>query len=348
MKRYPKSVLYSGTLLIFIVVFVMGASIGQWQSIGFQEVWQLIANKLGWNPTPLDETHETLILMFRLPRVMVGILVGFSLGISGVLFQAVLRNPLADPFTLGVSSGAAFGATLAIFLDIAFTLFGFSSIPIFAFIGAILTLFLVYQLSQINGKTQVLTLIISGVIVSAFFSALIGLLKSLSDESLSTIIFWLMGRLDLSGNVYGNIGLLAFFAMVVTVLAFMKHRELDILSLGDEEAMQLGIEANRQRILLLSVASLATAAAVSFCGIIGFIGLIVPHVGRALLGPSHKALILFCGLLGSVLLVLADIFSRVVLEHGELPVGIITSLVGGPFFCWILLIRKKEMGGGRL
>jgi iron complex transport system permease protein len=257
--------------------------------------------------------------------------------LSGVIYQGILLNPLADPYTLGISSGAAFGASLALLANV--TMLGHFSTPVFAFVGAILTLVVVMRLSTFNGQISAQTLILSGVIVGAILSAGISVLKYLADEQVAIIIFWLMGSFASSTwNGVGLVGATLLFGLMVTLYF---ARDLNIMSLGRRSSDTLGVETAKVRKILLLTASLVTAVCVAVTGIIGFIGLIVPHLMRYLVGPDNRKLLPVSALAGAILLLLADTMTRAVLPV-EVPIGVLTALIGGPFFC--IIFRQKQKG----
>ena len=292
----------------------------------------------------IDDTIRYIVIHVRLARICLALLVGAALSLAGVVYQGVLRNPLADPFTLGVSSGAAFAAALAILLGWgSLPFFGLSALPVVAFGGAMSALYLVYLLGRLDGRVHPTTLVLAGIIVSTFLSAWISLLKSLNQDSISTIVLWIMG--SLSGKSWLHVMLLAPYVLVGLVAILFYARELDLFSLGDIQAQQLGVNVARTRFLLLLAASLMTAAAVSVSGVIGFVGLVVPHLVRLVLGPMHRRLLPASILIGGVLVLIADTLARSLLPRGEeLPVGVVTAILGGPFFCFLLLRRKKTVG----
>ncbi len=284
------------------------------------------------------------ILEIRLVRLGLSGLVGATLAVSGAVFQALLRNPLAEPFTLGISTGAAFGATLTLYAGLSLpTFLGLTFVPLSAMAGASLTLVLVMGLARGEmGTFRPAVLILAGMVVSSFLSALISLLKSLADETLSSIVFWLLG--SFSGRGEGHLLFLIPYVLPALFLSFFWHRELDLLSLGDTEAEHLGVHVKVVRFWLLLVCCLAAAATVAVSGVIGFVGLVVPHLVRLAIGPSHRSLLVICLVLGAGLMILADVLARIILPTGEeLPVGVITSLLGGPFFAWLLYRRRKEL-----
>lgn len=288
----------------------------------------------------LDDIHQTVILDIRLPRILTAVLVGAGLATAGAVFQGLLMNPLADPYTLGVSTGAAFGATLAIFFGILLPgNLGLLTVPLFSFTGALLALGIVYSLALVNGALAVTNLILSGVIVSAILSAAISFLKSMAGEGVGSIVFWLMGSFASRGWDH------VFLCLPVVLAGFLTcyyyADDLNVLSLGTKSARQLGVNESKVTTILLVASSLITAACVSVSGIIGFVGLIVPHLMRMLVGPDHRVLIPVSAVGGALLLSGADTIARNLLS-AELPVGVLTTLLGGPFFCYIYKIKAKR------
>ncbi len=333
-------------LPILLVVLAFWASgVGQFR-VAYEVIARLwIAPVHPQAAAGIDDTLRYIVIHVRLARICLALLVGAALSLAGVVYQGVLRNPLADPFTLGVSSGAAFAAALAILLGWGSLPFfwGLSALPLVAFCGAMSALYLVYLLGRLDGRVHPTTLVLAGIIVSTFLSAWISLLKSLNQDSISTIVLWIMG--SLSGRSWLHVMLLAPYVLVGLVAILFYARELDLFSLGDIQAQQLGVNVARTRFLLLLAASLMTAAAVSVSGVIGFVGLVVPHLVRLVLGPLHRRLLPAAILIGGVLVLIADTLARSLLPRGEeLPVGVVTAIMGGPFFCFLLLRRKKTVG----
>ncbi len=310
-------------------------------SISLSEILQVIWGVVSGNGAELklaDSTIPYIVTDVRLPRILTASLVGAGLALSGVIYQGILLNPLADPYTLGISSGAAFGASLALLANI--SMMGFFSTPLFAFVGAILTLLIVMRLSTFNGQISAQTLILSGVIVGAILSAGISFLKYLADEQVAIIIFWLMG--SFSSSTWSGVLLLCFVLFLTMVTTLFYSRDLNIMSLGRRSSDSLGVETARVRKILLLVASFMTAVCVALTGIIGFIGLIVPHLMRYLVGPDNRKLLPASALAGAILLLMADTLTRAVLPV-EVPIGVLTALIGGPFFC--IIFRQKQKGG---
>ncbi|MGD2186327.1 MAG: iron ABC transporter permease [Desulfobacterales bacterium] len=284
----------------------------------------------------MDKLYPVIVLEVRLPRILSAAIVGAGLAISGVVFQGILLNPLADPYTLGVSAGAAFGASLAILLNIGFM--GTASVPLFAFIGAVATLFFVMYLSASGGGISSTNLILSGIIVAAILSAGISFLKYIADEQVAVIIFWLMG--SFGSKTWTDVGL-TFLLIGCGFLIFMYYaRDLNLMSLGDRTASSLGVDTQKVTLTLLTTASMVAAICVSVSGIIGFVGLLVPHMMRLLTGPDNRRLIPISFLAGAILLLAADTITRAVLPS-EIPIGVLTALIGGPFFCYIFRKQQK-------
>jgi len=310
-------------------------------SISAGEILKVIFSSIGGNSSLLDGIDNTIpyvIMDVRLPRILTATLVGAGLAMSGVIYQGILLNPLADPYTLGISSGAAFGASLALLANL--TMLNQFSIPLFAFVGAIVTLFVVIHLSTFNGQISANTLILSGVIVGAILSAGISFLKYLADEQVAVIIFWLMGSF-ISSN-WDGVAIIGAAVLIGAVVTLYYGRDLNIMSLGSRSSDALGVETARVRIVLLLTASFVTAICVAMTGIIGFIGLIVPHLMRFFVGPDNRKLLPVSAMAGGILLLFADTITRAILPV-EVPIGVLTALIGGPFFC--VIFRKRQRGG---
>jgi iron complex transport system permease protein len=288
-----------------------------------------------------DKLWQSEILwQIRLPRVILAALIGLLLSLSGVILQGILRNPLADPYILGISAGGAVGAAISIALGAQFVLFGMSSLPVMAFISALIAVLIVYKLAQVGGKSAPETLILAGVAFSAFCAAILSLIIIISG-SLQAIYFWLLG--SLSSASWTNVYTVIPYALIGAVAAYFFSKELNALLLGEEMAATLGVEVEKTRLLLLGIASLMTAAAVSVSGLIGFVGLIIPHWIRLMIGPNHRFLIPVSALAGMLLMVVADTIARTVLSPLEIPIGIIMALVGAPFFLYLL--RRRRLKG---
>ncbi len=298
---------------------------------------------LHWLGVPVTatwtETAASIVLDLRLPRVLLAATVGAGLAGAGTVFQGLLRNPLADPYIIGVSAGAAFGATLAITSGLAAGLWGFAATPLVAFAGAVGATALVYTLARRGADAPVEDLLLAGIAVSAFLGAIVSWLQLSGGESLQRVVYWLMG--GFSGRGWPHLVMAAPLVIVGLALAWLFGRDLNALLLGDESARSMGVEVVRTRRLLIGAGALMAAAAVSAAGLVGFVGLIVPHLLRLAVGPDHRRLIPAAALGGAVLLVLADVGARTALPSSELPVGILTAALGAPFFL-IVLVRERR------
>jgi iron complex transport system permease protein len=288
---------------------------------------------------PFDEMFESGIIRLRLARILLAIVAGAGLSVAGAVFQALLRNPLAEPYILGVSSGAGLGAAMAIVLGLG--AFSIWSVPAMAFCGAIVTILIVYRLArEANGVVPVYTLLLAGVIVNAALSSgLMFIVSTSSSEDLHNVVWWLLGNLQIF-----DWQLLRLVSVVIvvclSVIIFISHK-LNLLTLGEEPASHLGLHVEATKKVFFLLASLITASAVAACGLIGFVGLIVPHCVRLAIGPDHRRLVPASALSGAVFLVLADSFARTIMAPTEIPIGVVTTFIGGPFFL-VLLKRKKN------
>ena len=284
----------------------------------------------------MDKVFPVIIMEVRLPRILSAAVVGGGLAVSGVIFQGILLNPLADPYTLGVSAGAAFGASVALLFNIG--VLGIYSVPLFAFAGAVLTLGVVIYLSSSGGGLSSNNLILSGIIVAAILSAGLSFLKYIADEQVEIIIFWLMGSFAAKNWIDVSF---TFLFVCIGFLIFVYHaRDLNLMSLGARTAASLGVDTRRVTLILLVTASMVAAVCVSVSGIIGFVGLLIPHWMRFFTGPDNRRLLPVSLLAGAVLLLSADTITRAVLP-AEIPIGVLTALIGGPFFCYIF--RKRQI-----
>jgi iron complex transport system permease protein len=298
---------------------------------------------LHWLGLPISpggtETATSIVLDLRLPRALLAATVGAGLAGAGTVFQGLLRNPLADPYIIGVSAGAAFGATLAITSGLVTGAWGFAATPLVAFAGSVGSTALVYTLARRGGDAPVEDLLLAGIAVSAFLGAVVSWLQLSGGESLQRVVFWLMG--GFSGRGWPHLLMAAPCVAVGLGIAWLYGRDLNAMLLGDESARSMGVEVVRTRRLLIGAGALMAAAAVSAAGLVGFVGLIVPHLLRLAVGPDHRRLVPAAALGGAVLLVLADVGARTALPSSELPVGILTAALGAPFFL-IVLIRERR------
>lgn len=338
-------------LIVIILLIFLIFSIGLFTTIGTAKVsvldiFKIIASKIPLINNYIDvsniaDSAKSIIWNLRLPRVLLGGVIGASLSVAGAAFQGMFKNPMADPYVLGISSGAALGATLAIVFKIDVSFFSISSITIFAFIGALLAVFTVYNIARVKNKVPVTTLLLAGVAVGQFLTAIMSFIMILSDKDMVKITYWTLG--SLSGKGWEPvIGIALPSTLGIIVISFFA-RDLNILLTGEESAQSLGVDVERTKTYILLLGTFITAISVSVCGIIGFVGLIIPHIVRILMGPDHRILLPASALLGSIFMIFADTIARTLISPIEIPVGIITALFGGPFFIYLLRSRKKSI-----
>lgn len=333
---HPRSTWLIPALLLALLVLAVVVSTGV-GSVALSVSETLGA--LGIGPA-VDTTTRTIVLQIRLPRITLAATVGAGLAAAGTVFQGIFRNPMADPYIIGVSAGAALGATAAIVLNLSFAILGVSAVTIVAFAAALLVTLLVYRLAWFRGDVVVEHLLLAGVAVGAFLAAIISALQLLGGESLQQVIFWLMG--GFSGRTWDHVRLAAPYALAGYVVAAALARDLNLLVLGDETARSLGVQTNRVRALLIAAGSLMAAAGVAVSGLIGFVGLVVPHLMRLVVGPDHRRLLPAAALAGALTLLLADTLARSVAAPTEIPVGIVTAALGAPFFLYLLRKHRRR------
>jgi len=297
----------------------------------------------GPGKTAGENIDYEILIGVRLPRVVLAALVGAALACSGVVLQAVLRNPLADPYILGISSGAGLGVIIAIISGISGTFLGGSPIAISAFAGAIITVWLVWYIGHFTGKSQVTNLLLAGVVVNAFFGAVIMFLTSIAkSEQVYSTIFWLMGNITEKNPPVLWVSAICIFAGIVSLFSICYR--LNAMTFGEQEAQGLGIDINKTKLFAFGWTAFITAVAVSLSGLIGFVGLIIPHAVRLVLGPDHRQLLPISAIFGSIFLVAADTLARTIVAPAQLPVGVITAIAGGPFFLALLAGYSRKVG----
>ena len=333
-------------ILVWIVLIVHGIISGSFD-IRIGDVFSIIGEKFGVSVSSVDDLSKSVFFHLRLPRILLGLLIGASLSIAGAALQGLFRNPLADPGLIGVSTGASAFAAFAIVLGIPalFTVSWLSlfALNIFTFIGAVSVMLLAIIIAHSKGNTVLTTLLLTGIALNALGGSITGLLTFLSkDEQLRDISFWMLGSL---GNAnWTNVGILAAINIPAMGVLLFKGKVLNALSLGEENATYLGINIRKEKLIIILFASLLVSTCVSFTGVIGFVGLVVPHIIRLLKGGDNSFILLNSILLGSGFLVVADTISRTIIAPQELPIGIITSLAGAPVFLYIILQNKRKIG----
>ncbi|MBQ4899445.1 iron ABC transporter permease [Paenibacillus sp. Marseille-P2973] len=292
-----------------------------------------------WIQPDWSVASEQIVMQVRLPRVLLGLLVGASLAVAGSAFQGVLRNPLADPFTLGVSSGSAVGAAVLIFFGWQFSLLGIFTLPVVAFLTGAATLWIVMWLARENGKIPIESLILSGVVMQSFLGAVVSFLTAMSKRTVNEILYWTMGSLSLRGWSYTAI--LLPYLLLGGLYLWSRSRSLNLLALGERQAAHSGLNVESTKLAVLLVATLMTAAAVSVSGVIGFVGLVVPHMIRLVTGPDYRLIIPLSALGGGIFMMWSDLAARSLLAPTEIPLGVITAFIGAPFFAYLLYRKKK-------
>lgn len=331
---------FIAVMLVFICLISVG--IGAF-FIPLDKTIAILLSKVGIVlPIEFTSREHAVLIAIRLPRVVMGVLIGGALGVSGTVIQGVFRNPLASPGLIGVSGGAAAGATIAIVLG--FTALGIWTLPAMAFVGGLGTAMLVYRFARRGGQAEVTTLLLVGIAVNALMGAVVSFLSFVSDDAeLRSIVFWMMG--SLSASIWKFIWVIAPFIILSFIFMLRYARTLNLLALGDAEARHLGVDTERARLQCLALASIATGAAVSVAGVIGFVGLVAPHLLRLILGPDHRLLLPASAMGGAILLVLADLFARTIVSPAQLPLGLVTALVGAPFFLYLIERTRRDHGG---
>ncbi|GGD67579.1 corrinoid ABC transporter permease [Paenibacillus nasutitermitis] len=331
-------------MLLLVASIVVSMSIGS-AGLPLRDVWGILVHQLPWMDSAegrWDAGDIAIVTQLRLSRILLAVMVGACLSLAGAGFQGVLRNPLADPFTLGVASGCAVGASFLILFGYQ-TVIGIWSIPLIAFVTGIITLVVVFALSRARGAVNVETLILSGVIVQAFLGAFVTFMVSLSQGVVNEIMFWLMG--SLSGRSWEHVKLIFPFVLIGLPVLIRYAQPLNMFAFGERHAAYMGIEVERTKMIVLIVSTLMTAVAVSISGIVGFVGLVVPHLLRLLIGPDYRILIPLSAVGGGIYLLWADTLARTALSPREISLGVVTALIGAPFFAYLLYRRKVQRGG---
>jgi iron complex transport system permease protein len=328
-------VLWTLLLAMLIISMANGAV-----SIPVSRIWGALS-EVYTSPSALWSSETTILWRLRIPRALLAAVVGAGLATAGAVLQGLLRNGLADSYILGVSSGASLGAALAMLMGLRISFFGLGSVTPAAFIGATLTLFAVVFIARRMTGNSTLGLLLAGIAMSSFLSAIVSLLVFFSRERIQPIIFWTMG--GFGTRSWNHLLAVTPYILVGYAVAFLLNKQLTAISLGDETAHHLGVNVPTTRLVLLGASALLTAAAVSVSGVIGFVGLMIPHMARMVTSHNYRRLLPASALLGATFLVAADLIARVIVKPAELPVGIITALCGGPFFIYLLSKRKREV-----
>ncbi|WP_202708349.1 FecCD family ABC transporter permease [Sporosalibacterium faouarense] len=346
LKKKNKWIVSISFLIIFLVV-----SIAVFVTIGSASITVLDTVKIIISKIPvlknlvdindLPRSSAVIVLNIRIPRVLLGVLVGAALSTVGAAFQGMFKNPMADPYVIGISSGAALGATLAIIGNVSFLILGISETSLGAFIGAITSTFVVYMISRVKNKIPVTVLLLSGIAIGQFFTAIMSFIMVIHSNDLDKIIYWTLG--SFSGKGWDQLISVAVPIIISIVVLNFFARDLNAMLTGEETAQNLGIEVEKVKLIILIIGAFLTAMAVSVSGIIGFVGLIIPHIVRLIVGSDHRILMPASAMVGGIFMIFADTLARTMISPTEIPVGIITAMFGGPFFIYLLRKKRKSI-----
>ncbi len=339
-RRLLRVISITGLIVAVIIIALLALTVGSVE-IPFKTVWQILISHL-----PFVNLHESwssttgmIITGIRLPRILMAGVVGTALGTAGATYQGLFRNPLADPYLIGVAQGAALGAVAGFVLP--WTFGGVYLIPILAFVGAIAAVSVVYIIARVGKTLPMTTLILAGVAIGSLLISVTAYLTMISANKVQGILSWLMG--NFSNSSWDQLKIVSPYVAIGLIVIFIFARPLNVMQLDEEQAQQLGINVERTKIILLAAATLITAVAVCFVGTIGFVGIIVPHFVRLIWGPDHRLLLPLSAISGAILLILADTASRTLMAPSEIPVGVITAFIGAPFFLFLLRRTKKAV-----
>jgi iron complex transport system permease protein len=343
-RNYYRFIWGLGLILLFVLI-VVAANLGV-AHISFGRTLAIIGSRIPlinhWvAPDQLDQTAVIIILKLRLPRILLAGLLGAGLAVAGVAYQGIFKNPMADPYVLGISSGAALGAAVALVLGLETSFCGFGLVSIAAFGGGLLTMLLVYNIARVGARTPAVTLLLAGVAVNFFLTAVMSLLMTFRREQIERIVMWTMGSVATAN--WREVGLILPVVVLAIGIVMIFARDLNVILTGDETAQSLGVAVEKVKKTLLAVGTLMVAVLVSVSGIVGFVGLIVPHLIRLLVGPDHRVVIPLAALVGALLLIGCDTLARIMVPPNEIPLGIITAILGVPFFLFIIVKSKKKV-----
>ena len=337
-RKWIQALLCVAVLIVLLFIFIlMDLAWAGNRILSLGEVWAALTGNGTWGT-------DQIVNVQNLPRIAIGVFVGAGLAVTGGVMQAVFRNPLADPYILGLSSGASLGSAVAILFGVSFIPLSISQ-PVLAFVFCLMTMFLVYTVSRMGGgNVRTETLVLAGVAVSALISAIVSFITYIApSDEMQDIVFWSMG--NLGGTNWTEVAVVAVIVVIGMAIMLTQSRKLNAMMLGDAHAMDLGVDVARVRLMLLIVSSLVVAASVAFVGTIGFIGLVIPHIFRLILGPDNRLILPISTFGGATFIIICDYIAHLVAEfHGVLPIGVVTSLIGAPFFVYLLVSRRKEVG----
>ncbi|AYD39951.1 iron ABC transporter permease [Clostridium fermenticellae] len=332
-------------IILLILVSLISTTLGS-ANIPLRETFSVMCSKIPFiknlvNYSNISQDHILIITEIRLPRIITSALVGIGLSVVGASFQAIFKNPMADPYVLGISSGSALGAAIGFILGLDGSIFGNATITVLAFISSILTTLIVYSIARVKNKIPTTTLLLAGVSMGFLLSSLISIIMVFNRQQLDKIVFWTLG--SMSASSYNQILTLLPFLLIGSIIILSFSKDLNIMLTGDDTARSLGIDVETVKKLILGVSSIIVAACVSISGVIGFVGLIIPHVVRMIFGPDHKVLLPFSMIIGAIFMIISDTIARTIAAPSEIPIGAITALFGAPYFIYLLIKTKKKV-----
>ncbi len=344
--RKHQLTIYAAALFGILLWMIIFASMLGVAEINFRDATEILISKIPLlknlvDGETLNPTHVTIVWNIRLPRILLASFVGMGLSISGATFQGMFKNPMAEPYVLGISSGAALGATIAIVLGLQNRFFGFGGVSMLAFFGAIMTITVVYTIARVGGKVPVITLLLAGISINYLLSSVISLMMIFHRTQIERVVFWLMGSVASAG--WNHVYLLGPVLLFCSIAIFFYAKDLNLMLLGEESAQSLGVDIEITKKILLVINSILVAVTVSVSGIIGFVGLIIPHTIKLLIGSDYRSLLPFSMLGGGIFMIFCDTLARTAVPPTEIPVGAITSLFGAPYFIYLLIKRKKKV-----
>jgi len=344
-KKRTYKYFFIASFIILVLIIIVSSTIGV-ADISFIDSLKIMVSNIPVLGSSIDvesirQSHRFIVLNVRLPRILLATLVGIGLSVVGATFQAMFKNPMADPYILGISSGASAGATIAIVVGFGAVVGGLNITMLLAFLGAVLTVLLVYNIARVGNRVTTLGLILAGIAVGLFLSSVVSMLMFFNRDDIEKIVMWTMG--SVSAATWNKVAILTPVVVVGSIVIWAYARDLNAMSIGDETAKSLGIEVERVKKILLTVSSLIVACCVSTSGVIGFVGLIVPHTIRLIVGSDQRALLPFSSVAGAIFMVVCDTLARNLIPPAEIPVGAVTSLFGAPFFILVLYRNKKKV-----
>lgn len=338
-----KKAIFVFLVCIYVILAIVAISVGTARITPYDVLTAIVKQIpiIGrYGKGAVSKTNYIIIFMVRMPRIIMASLVGIGLAVVGASFQSLFKNPMADPHVLGISSGAALGAAIGIVAPVTHSYL--SIVTIFAFMGAMGTTIVVYSIAQVKGKVLTTNLLLAGIAVSFLMSAMISIIMVFNNQSVNQIVFWMMGSFNASS--WENIFIVAPIILGGSIIIYFFYRDFNLMLLGDDNAKSLGVEIEKIKKLLVIISSMMIAVSVSFSGIIGFVGFLIPHIVRIVFGPNNKVLIPFTALGGAIFLLLADTIARTIVSPAELPIGAVTAIIGSPYFIYLLIQMKKRSG----